>query len=342
MGCPMGATRRPPPAFEALESRRLLTATVGNNHAAVVNRARKEFHAFQAEVRVLQAPSRVTPAEFAALRDDARAIGAAAAPDPSLTTQAVAAKALVASIQLDRAPLEGWLGDPGWADVQARIDANLDGLNVPASLVGQTVVDMRTVAQASGASSAAFQTFTRNSESLQDAEARLGPGDPSFPDPGSYFTIHIRGYVHGWQAQVRGDQRRLAADLRVIRAGSHAAPADGAAQNRDVNLLKGIGGRVTGQANARFLDTYAASFAGGAADLGDADQLSRTWVAALGSTGSADLAAIDQLAADAPAFFRATGSSASHVNTIVSDLEALAVDGGGSTPDPFRVRFGAD
>ena len=336
----MGATSRSTPTCEALEPRQLLTVTAANNHAAVVNHVRQQFHAFQAEVRDLQAPSRVTMAEFAALRDDARAIGAAASPDPGLTPAAVAAKALVASIQLDRAPLEGWLGDPGWANVRDRLAGNLDGLNVPGTLVDQAVADMEAVAGSAGTSSAAFQDFTRKSEALQDAENRLGPGDPSFPDPGSYFTIHLRGYVHGWQAMTRQAQSRLASDLRSIHAEAHAAPADAAALTRDVGLLAGIGGRVTGAAFARLGSAYVATFAGGAAGLGDASRIAADLKAALGTGGAADDAAIAQLAADAPATYRAAGASVAHISTLVADVQALAVAGGASTPDPFRVRFG--
>jgi len=336
-------TARSAPACEPLESRRLLSTTAtsaASHHAAVVNYARREFHAFQAEVRELQGPSRVTPAEFAALRDDARAIGAAARPDPTLTPRAVAAKALVATIQLNRAPQEGWLGDPGWSEVRDRVGANLDGLNIPAPLIDRTVADMQAVARSAGATLESYLAYTHAADTLRDAEDHLGNGDPSFPDPGAYFNTHLRGYVHGWQAETRGAQAHLAADLRTIHADAHAAPADAAALGRDVGLLAGIGGRVTGGAFAQLGDAYAATFAGGAAGLGDAGREGADLNAALGTGGAADDAAIAQLAADAPATYRAAGSAEAHIRTLVADLQALAVAGGASTPDPFRVRFG--
>ena len=101
------------PALDSLEDRCLLTTT-GQSQAYRVQRAWHEYHQFVSELQRIELKSQATPEESVALSDAARTISSEATAD---RTPAAQAGAVAATLQLDQAPLYGWLGEPGWSEV---------------------------------------------------------------------------------------------------------------------------------------------------------------------------------------------------------------------------------
>src|SRR5262245_47263820 len=166
-GGPLALFRRRP-AFERVEGRVLLAAAPAPPQffAASAAQVQSDYHEFVTQLRNMQLRSHATPEQYRALRDDARAISAAAS---AATTkpEGAEAKALAATIQIDRAPLDGWLDQAGWADLAGRLTANLAPLGVPQTLIDKTVGDMQAVASAVGLSRAGFVSYTDNFNRLR-------------------------------------------------------------------------------------------------------------------------------------------------------------------------------
>jgi hypothetical protein len=299
---------------------------------------RHEYDQYVGELKTLELKSRATPAEFLALRDDARSISAAASA-ASLPQAAAAKTAVDLSLQLDRSPLYGAAKDSGWALVSDRVTTNLDSLDVPQSLIAQTLGDMKALATSAGVSAGEFQTFTNDFYALRDAESTLPPNPYyHFEDPGLYYSQHLRGFFRGWGMQKVAARATLQRDLRTVAIETSASPAGVAVLHRDAHLLESLGAAVPSATNQQLDDAYTAAFAQGAPSPQGQIELRSNLVMILGSAGTAfRIAAANRLVADAPAFALATDAPSSNVDTIVASVGALVDAGGGETLNPFKV-----
>jgi hypothetical protein len=342
-----GHVRHLAPTLEGLESRQLLSffspywysSSYSSNQlyyqAAVV---RHEYDTYVSGLKQLELASQATPAEYLALRDDARAISAAAS-STTLSHTAAQYKAVEASLQLDRAPLYGWLDDAGWTGITTTLTSDLSGLNVPQSLINQTVTDMRTLAVSAGVGPYGFATFTNDFTTLRNGEQTLPSGSGyHFEDPSLYYTQHLRGFFRGWGVQKLKAEATLQSDLRTIQGEARSVPAGGAVLHRDVQILQGLGAAVPSTTMNAFNATYVAAFDQGAPTSADLAQLGSSLVTILGPAATASrIASVNRLVADASAFYQAVGASASNIQTIVGDVGTLVNAGGGEPLNPFKV-----
>jgi hypothetical protein len=329
-------------SIEGLEMRDLLSITTATNSQSLAQReafVRHRYHEYVSKLQRLELKSTATPAEFLALRDDARAI-AQAASATSLSPQAVQAKAVAVTLQLDRAPLDGFLDDSAWEGVAGRLKANLDGLNVSQELIDHTIADMKAIARSAGVTSDDYRDLSAAADSLKDGEARLRNSLVHFPDPNLYFTQHLRGFFRGAAVQKKADETKLNADLRAIQAQAQATPSEAAVVNRDARLLERIGAALTTEAAQNLDAAFVTAFAHGAPSEQAQSQLRQEFRTALGAAGSPSLlAAVDRLIADTPSFFQAMARSPQNVATIVQDVQAVVDYGGGSRLNPFNVQI---
>jgi hypothetical protein len=335
---------------ESLETRKLLTlfapfssstffsSSSYNQLSARAAVVRHAYDQYVSELKTLELHSRATPAEYLVLRDDARAISAAAAAT-SLPPSTATNKATDVSLQLDRSALYGWLGDSGWAVVSARLTTNLDSLAVPQALIDRTLTDMKTLAVSAGVSADGFQTFTSDFNTLRDGEQSL-PSNPyyHFSDPGLYYTQHLRGFFRGWGVQKLAATAKLENDLRGIQTDAQTNPADATVLRRDLKILQSLGAAVPSTSNQQIGADYVAAFAQGSPTSKVQAQLRTSVLTILGpSATSTRTRSVDRLVADAPAFDRAVASSEAYIQTIVSDVAAVVDSGGGESLNPFRV-----
>jgi len=335
--------RRFAPGFEGLEMRRLPSFFTPNSsssqqltaRAAIV---RHDYDRYVGELKTLELKSQATPEEFLALRDDARAISAAASA-ANLPPAVANGTAVDVSLQLDRSPLYGAAKDPGWDLVSARVTTNLDTLQVPQSLIDRTLADMKALATSAGVSADEFQTFTNDFYTLRDGESSL-PSNPyyHFEDPGLYYTQHLRGFFRLWGVQKVAAKAKLKVDLRATESANKVDPAGVAVVQRDVRLLESLSAAVPSTTNQQFDDGYVAAFAQGVPTPQMQSQLRLSHATLLGPVATAPrLASIDLLVADAPAFARATCAPSPYVQTIVNDVGALVNSGGDQSPNPFKI-----
>jgi hypothetical protein len=334
-GGPLALWRRRP-TFERMEGRVLLavaSAASPQFFAASAAQVQGDYHAFVTQLRNMELRSHATPEQYRALRDDARALSdaaSAATTDP----QSAQARALAATLQIDRAPLDGWLDPAGWADLAGRLTANLAPLGVPQPLIDKTVGDMQAVASAVGLGRAGFVSYTDNFNRVRAEENSLPSGYGGYSDPGVYYTQHLRGFFRGWAVGRSADEAKLNTDLRAL-----GTPAGQAVLHRDVQLLEALGAQVPSSAGAQMLDAYAAAFADGPPTTADLDRLRAGIRGALGPVVSGRHSAqVDRLVADAPAFSQAAGASPANVQTLTQDILAVINDGGGSSLNPFKIQ----
>ena len=100
------------PAVDALEDRCLLSTTTQNQSSRVAT-AWHKYHQFVSELQRIELKSQATPDQSVALSDAARTLSSEAS---ASGTPAIKEKAVEATLQLDQAPLYGWLGESGWAE----------------------------------------------------------------------------------------------------------------------------------------------------------------------------------------------------------------------------------
>ena len=324
------------PICEWLEGRKLLA--LASQTAAQIAQVRYVSNDYASYVQTLELHSRATTAEYLALRDDALAISEAAS-TTNLSPNLATARATAASLQLDRAFLDGFLDDQGWADLQSRLEANLSGLNVPQPLIDQTITDMKAAAESAGVSAGAYATFTAKANQLRDTENFLKTGYVHFDDPQLFYTQHLRGFIRGGTADKHQAAAQLGTDVQAIAASSGDPGASGLL-NRDVRLLEQIGSRVSVRAFAQVGDALTTAFASGSPSPSDQAQLATSLQQAIGpAQARSTLSAVDRLAADAPALFAAVDHSQDNVATIVRDVTAFVEAGGGAPLNPFRVQI---
>lgn len=332
------------PGLDDLEDRRLPSffgAYSGNYYNQVAYQAsivRHEYDAYVGELKRLELASSATTAEYLALRDDTREISLAASPG-KLPDSVVQLKAVETSLELDRAPLDGWFGDNDWAQESARLSADLSGLNVPQSIIEQTVTDMRALATSANVGPFDFATFTDDFDTLRNGEQSL-PANSGyhFEDPSLYYTQHLRGFFRGWGVERLHAQAKLNGDLAAIQHRSRTTPSGSAVLQRDTGILKNIGAALPSDTEDQFDAAYVAAFAQGTPTAAGLAQLRTSLITILGPAATASrTASVSRLVGDAPAFYLAAGSSVSHVQTIVSDVGTLVGAGGGETLNPFKV-----
>ncbi len=334
------------PTAESLEGR-LLPSFYGsssyyNQTSYQASIVRHEYDQYVSEVKRIELASQATPAEYLALRDDARAISNAASPNPGLSGQAVQYKAVETSLELDRAPLYGWLGDDGWAGTSSRLTSDLSGLNVPASIIAQTVADMRTLAVSAGVGPYDYATVTNDFTTLRNAEQAL-PANSGyhFEDPSLFYTQHLRGFFRGWGTQKVQARGQLDRDLHAVQSAARTSPAGAAVVSRDVQILQTIGAGIPSTMNETFGTTYVAAFAQGPPSPTAVTQLRSDLITVLGPAAtSARVASATRLANDAPALDQALGGNPSSIATIVADVAALVDAGGGESLNPFKINIG--
>ncbi len=337
MDRPRRRDRRFSLSLEGLEGRQLLSA-YNQQLAAQAAIVRHEYDQYVGEVKTLELKSQATPSELLALRDDARAISAAASA-ANLSPSVASTTATDVSLQLDRSPLYGAAKDPGWGVVTARVTTNLDALDVPQPLIQETLADMKALATSAGVTADEFQTFTNDFNTLLNGESTL-PSNPyyHFEDPGLFYTQHLRGFFRGWGVQKVNAEATLNRDLRTIQAANSVGPAGVAVLHRDVHLLEGLGAAVPSATNQQLDDTYVAAFDQGAPTSQIQPELRTNLIAILGPVGTASrIAMVNRLVADAPAFAQATDSPSPYVQTLVDDVATLVNAGGGQTLNPFKV-----
>jgi hypothetical protein len=331
------------PFAEDLESRRLPSffGAFSNSSSQVDYQAwivGHEYDQYVGELKRLELASHATMVEYLALRDDARALSAAAS-GAGLPRSVVQLKAVEVSLELDRAPLYGWLGDDGWSGVSARLTTDLAGLHVPQPLIDQTISDMRALAVPAGVGPDGFATFTDDFNMLRNGEQTLPRNSGyHFRDPSLYYTQHLRGFFRGWGIQKVEAEARLQKDLTTISNAARTGPAGVAVVHRDVQILEGLGAAMPSASKNRFNATYVAAFAQATPNPGGLAQLRSSLVSILGPAGTAHrVASVDRLVADAPAFYQAVGASQAEVQTIVTDVGTLVDAGGGESLNPFKV-----
>jgi hypothetical protein len=198
---------------------------------------------------------------------------------------------------------------------------------------------MKALANSANVSTAEFQAFTNDFNSLRAGEASL-PSNPydHFEDPGLYYSQHLRGFFRHWGTQKIAAEAKLQGDMRAIQSVAQASPAGVAVLHRDVNLLKSLGAAVPSTTNSQLDDAYSAVFATAAPTAQGVSQIRSSLATILGPVATGPrIASIDRLAADAPALAQAIGESPSAIQTIVTDVGALVDAGGGETLNPFRV-----
>jgi hypothetical protein len=336
-------THRLAPSVEGLEGRQLPSffgaySYSYNQVSYQASIVRHEYDQYVSELKRLELASQATPAEYLALRDDARAISVSATAS-NLPASAVQLKAVEASLELDRSPLYGWLGDDGWAQESAKLTADLAGLGVPQSLINQTITDMRALAVSASVGPDDFATFTDDFSTLRNGEQSL-PANSGyhFEDPSLYYTQHLRGFFRGWGIEKVEAKAKLERDLSTIQRQAGTGAAGAAVLGRDVRILEGLGAAVPSTTKDQFNATYVAAFAQGTPTSAGLSQLRSNLVGILGPAATSQrVASVHRLVADAPAFYQAAGASESDVQTIVTDVGTLVDAGGGETLNPFKV-----
>jgi hypothetical protein len=332
-------------SVEGLEGRRLPSVLAPYSSSYYYNQAyyqaqvvRHEYDQYVSELKRLELASQATPAEYLALRDDARAISAAASSGhlPGTTVQL---KAVEASLILDRSPLYGWLENDGWTGMSTRLTSTLDVLNVPQTIIEQAITDMRSLAESAGVGPYDFATFTNDFDTLRNGEQTLPSGSGyHFEDPSLYYTQHLRGFFRGWGVQKLEAEAKLGKDLHAVQAQARTDPAGAAVLHRDVQVLKSLGAGVSSATMGPFNVTYVAAFAQGAPTAAVLAQLRSTLVGILGPAGTPDrIASVHRLVTDTPAFYQAAGASQAAIETIVTDVGTLVDAGGGETLNPFKI-----
>lgn len=335
-----------PLGIEDLEGRQLPSSFFGawgssnyyNQVAYQASIVQHEFDAYVGELKQIEVSSQATPAEYLALRNDTRAISAvvSAANLPRANAQY---NVVQATILIDRAPLDGWMDDAGWAQISGRLSDALAGMNVPQSLLDQTVTDMRTLATSAGVGAFDFATFTDDFNTLRSGEQAL-PANSGyhFKDPGLYYTQHLRGFFRGWGIQKIEARATLDRDLRDIKSTAATSPAGASVIGRDVQILQSLGAAIPSTVNAQFGAAYVAAFDQGVPGPTMLAQLQTNLVTILGPAATASrVASVDRLVHDAPAFYAAVGSSEAAIETIVTDVGTLVNAGGGEPLNPFKV-----
>jgi hypothetical protein len=330
------ASHRRIPAVDVLEERCLLSTTVPSQSSRVAMVWHK-YHQFVSELQRIELKSQATPDQSVALSDAARTLSSEAA---ASGTPAIKEKAVKATLQLDQAPLYGWLGESGWADVRARLATNLATLQVPSSAIDQAIAAMQSVARSAGVTYSDYESLTAKEKSYERARSSVRISTSHFPDPETYYTQHLRGFFRGGAVSKKEAQATLDANLRAIERDANDSSAQPGVLHRDVHLLQQVGAAVTSQAFAEFTSAFVAAFDNGAPNAAEQQALGAEFRTILGPNAlPTTLGAADRLVSDSPAFFLAAASSQTNVRTVTTDVVALVAAGGGAAPNAYKIQI---
>jgi hypothetical protein len=330
------ANHRQIPAVDALEDRCLLSA-IAQNQSSRVARAWHKYHQFVSELQRIELKSQATPDQSVALSDAARSLSSEAS---ASGTPAIKKKAVEATLQLDQAPLYGWLGESGWAEVRARLTANLAPLQIPSSAIDQAIAAMQSVARSARVTYSDFQSLTAKESLYERARSSVGISTSHFPDPETYYSQHLRGFFRGGAGSQKNTQAALDTNLRAIERDANDSSAQTDVLRRDVHLLQQVGAAVTSQAFAQFVNAFVAAFDHGPPNAAEQQALGAEFRAILGANAlPSTLGAAARLVSDSPPFFQAAASSQANVRTITTDLVALVAVGGGAAPNAFKIQI---
>jgi hypothetical protein len=232
--------RRFMPRIDRLEPRTLLSAAsaAGSYQAHASAVARHAYDVYVSDLRRMELLSQATPAQYTALRDDARALSASVSGAP-LDLARVQTATISVTLLIDRSLVQGWLDDAGWNAIRGQMKLDLAGLPVPEALIDQTIADMRAAAVSAGVDPGTYQVFSADQQSYKDARAQVYSGTfhSSFPDPQVYYTQHLRGFFRGWAVQKTDDEAKLRNDVSSAARGSDGGAGGIGVLNRDVGLL---------------------------------------------------------------------------------------------------------
>ena len=179
------------PRCESLEGRQLLAAGVSQAQL------RRDFQTTVADLKQIQANSRVTRAQVQALENDIHAWNQSLGGKGALATPT--ARAALQDIQqtVELAFLDDPASDSTWQTTRSTILADLQaaGVNVPAGAVNQTITDLRAIAQSVGASPAPVSKYLTDTETVYNEAANRHL--PSSLSPLNYYFKHLKGFIHG-------------------------------------------------------------------------------------------------------------------------------------------------
>ena len=322
-------SRKQSPGMEALPDRALLTSVITSVYLP------QAWSEFVSQFKKIEQNSRATPAEYTALRDDARSISEATT-RATVGPQTAAEAANAATLLIDRALLDGWMGQAAWADVGAKLTNNLTLLGASPPLIAKTFGDMQAAADSARVNSDEFQNFTAEFNQVRSDENYVGASAYGYPDPELYYTQNLGGFFRGWALNRTADRQQLQTDVASVT--SAASAADAGAVRRDVSLLEKLGGRLSSLTGSTFFGTYVTAFGPGTPALTEPSVVKSELQGALGASATRSWAAqVTRLIADAPAFYAGAGSSEANVATIAADVQAVVNDGVSSPPNPFRI-----
>ncbi len=265
---------------EALEPRDVPTAAMTSSVSYAQAAAKHAYDQFVSELQRIELRSAATPAEYLALRDDTRAISEAVSAVPAAST--TPDKLVAATVLIDRALLEGSLGDAGWSESAVGSQATWPRPGSPRAARqdgGRHAGRRRFRRGDPGAAQVLFSDLA----SVQRARNLMHGGTPSasFRDPEVYYTQHLRGFFRGWAQQKTADENRLRADLAATPNGP------GGVLGRDVVILEQLGAPIPSDANRVLTDAYVAAFAAGTPSPAALSAFRATAIVALGATASA-------------------------------------------------------
>jgi hypothetical protein len=322
------------PSVEPLEERRV-PSTYTQSLAQRAAWVRHEEHVFDGKLQQIELNSRATPAQELALRDDARAISAEAS-GTTLDPTSANAKAVEATLILDHAPLDGWVGEPGWLVIRERLDAALQGLVDDPQLLDRTIADMRSLSDSAGVTYDAYSDYAMALDRYHDDALSLRSSGYHFPDPNVYYTQHLRGCFRGGAIERGQAKANLEGEVQSVAAASGDTVAETALLRRDVQVLETLAAGLTTESAARLAEVYAAAFDEGEPFEASLLQLRTSLTSILGSSQKV-AQEVDRLVADAPQFFRAAGSSPDAIRRILGQVQAFVATGGATPLNPFLI-----
>jgi hypothetical protein len=285
--------------------------------------------------------SRATAAESLALRNDAKAIGAAIAAAGVAPSVAAARGAAITNL-LASAPIDGWFGDQGWADEHNKLDKLVAGLGVSESLVTQTIADMRALAESAGVSKGEFYRLSVSINAYKSSEKNLSYYYGlnylnSLPDAHTFYAQHLAGFVPGAKAQAQADRQRLADDERALIDASGANATQAAALRGGIHRLELAETQVTSGAIDQLHRAIAAAFAGGEPGDPAIAALRAEAATILANSGAVALAQADGAITSLAVYAGAPEAASAPIDTVLVDAARLVEEGAVGPANPYRV-----
>jgi hypothetical protein len=285
--------------------------------------------------------SKATAAESLALRDDAKASGAAIAAagvDPKVAS----AKEATISSLLDSAPIDGWFTDQGWADERTKLDNLVAGLGVSEDLVTRTIADMRALADSAGVSKGEFYRLSVSINAYKSSEHNLSYYYGlnylnSLPDAHVFYTQHLTGFVQGGKARARADRKQLADDEQALVAASGANATQAGALRGGIHRLQLAEARATSGAIDQLDAAIGSAFAGGAPTVAALSALKAEAGTILANSGAAAIAQADGAISMLATFAHAAQAASTTIDTVLVDAARIVEEGAAGPANPYLV-----